>query len=133
MQRGLLDSTLVIWGGEFGRTAYSQGRITPGNFGRDHHPVSYSVWMAGGGIKGGQVIGKTDDGFEPGEAVPAELLLKCGELIDPAAVESMPIATDYEAAKLTEQFTFDGWRARIVDHGGKDSAKAVVGTDEVAH
>jgi hypothetical protein len=60
-QRGLLDETLVIWGGEFGRTAYSQGRIAPGSFGRDHHPRCFSVWMAGGGIKGGQVIGKTDD------------------------------------------------------------------------
>jgi hypothetical protein len=60
-QRGLLDETLVIWGGEFGRTAYSQGKITPASFGRDHHPRCFSVWMAGGGIKGGQVIGKTDD------------------------------------------------------------------------
>jgi hypothetical protein len=59
--RGLLDETLVIWGGEFGRTAYSQGKISPGDFGRDHHPRCFSVWMAGGGIKGGQVIGKTDD------------------------------------------------------------------------
>jgi hypothetical protein len=59
--RGLLDTTLVIWGGEFGRTAYSQGKISPGDFGRDHHPRCFSVWMAGGGIKGGQVIGKTDD------------------------------------------------------------------------
>jgi uncharacterized protein (DUF1501 family) len=60
-QRGLLDSTLVIWGGEFGRTAYSQGKISPDNFGRDHHPRCFSVWMAGGGVKGGQVIGATDD------------------------------------------------------------------------
>ena len=60
-QRGLLNSTLVIWGGEFGRTAYSQGKISPDNFGRDHHPRCFSVWMAGGGVKGGQVIGKTDD------------------------------------------------------------------------
>jgi hypothetical protein len=60
-QRGLLDETLVIWGGEFGRTAYSQGNITPGNFGRDHHPRCFSIWMAGGGVRGGQVIGKTDD------------------------------------------------------------------------
>jgi hypothetical protein len=60
-QRGLLDETLVIWGGEFGRTAYSQGKITPGNFGRDHHPRCFSAWLAGGGVKGGQVLGKTDD------------------------------------------------------------------------
>ncbi len=58
---GLLDETLVIWGGEFGRTAYSQGKISPGSFGRDHHPRCFSMWMAGGGIKKGQVIGKTDD------------------------------------------------------------------------
>jgi hypothetical protein len=60
-RRGLLDETLVIWGGEFGRTAYSQGKITPGSFGRDHHPRCFTMWMAGGGIKGGQVIGRTDD------------------------------------------------------------------------
>jgi uncharacterized protein (DUF1501 family) len=60
-QRGLLDDTLVIWGGEFGRTAYSQGKITAKNYGRDHHPRCFSVWMAGGGIKGGQVHGQTDE------------------------------------------------------------------------
>ncbi len=60
-QRGLLDETLVIWGGEFGRTAYSQGDITKKSFGRDHHPRCYSLWMAGGGIKGGTVFGETDD------------------------------------------------------------------------
>lgn len=60
-QRGLLDETLVIWGGEFGRTAYSQGDISKTSFGRDHHPRCFSIWMAGGGIKPGTVIGKTDD------------------------------------------------------------------------
>ncbi len=60
-QRGMLDDTLVIWGGEFGRTAYSQGKISPGNFGRDHHPRCFSIWMAGGGIKGGLCHGQTDD------------------------------------------------------------------------
>ncbi|MSU35093.1 MAG: DUF1501 domain-containing protein [Pedosphaera sp.] len=60
-QRGLLDDTLVIWGGEFGRTAYSQGEIRKENFGRDHHPRCYSLWLAGGGVKPGIVIGKTDD------------------------------------------------------------------------
>ncbi len=58
---GLLDETLVIWGGEFGRTAYSQGAITKDSFGRDHHPRCFSIWMAGGGIKKGQVFGRTDD------------------------------------------------------------------------
>ena len=60
-QRGLLDETLVIWGGEFGRTAYSQGEISKTNFGRDHHPRCYSIWMAGGGIKPSLVLGETDD------------------------------------------------------------------------
>jgi uncharacterized protein (DUF1501 family) len=55
-QRGLLDSTLVFWGGEFGRTPGAQGRD-----GRDHHPYGFSVWLAGGGIKGGQAYGSTDD------------------------------------------------------------------------
>lgn len=59
--RGLLDETLVIWGGEFGRTAYSQGQITKDNFGRDHHPRCFSIWLAGGGIKPGLVLGETDD------------------------------------------------------------------------
>lgn len=60
-QRGLLDSTLVVWGGEFGRTVYSQGTLTKTNYGRDHHPRNFCMWLAGGGIKGGQVYGETDD------------------------------------------------------------------------
>ena len=60
-QRGLLDDTLVVWGGEFGRTSYSQGRLTADNYGRDHHPRCFSVWMAGGGVKAGLVHGTTDD------------------------------------------------------------------------
>jgi len=60
-QRGLLDDTLVIWGGEFGRTIYSQGTLTKNNYGRDHHPKCYSMWFAGGGIKGGVTHGQTDD------------------------------------------------------------------------
>jgi hypothetical protein len=59
--RGLLDDTLVIWGGEFGRTVYCQGKLTPQDYGRDHHPRCFTIWMAGGGIKGGQSIGETDD------------------------------------------------------------------------
>ena len=59
--RGLLDDTLVIWGGEFGRTVYSQGSLTATNYGRDHHGRCYSMWMAGGGIKGGISYGETDD------------------------------------------------------------------------
>ncbi|MFP6618512.1 MAG: DUF1501 domain-containing protein [Pirellulaceae bacterium] len=60
-QRGMLDDTLVIWGGEFGRTIYCQGGLTKANYGRDHHPRCYTKWMAGGGIKPGIVYGETDD------------------------------------------------------------------------
>ena len=59
--RGLLDETLVIWGGEFGRTIYCQGKLTDKDYGRDHHPKCFSIWMAGAGIKGGTVHGETDD------------------------------------------------------------------------
>jgi len=60
-QRGLLDDTLVLWGGEFGRTVYCQGKLTDTNYGRDHHPRCFTVWAAGGGIKKGTVLGETDD------------------------------------------------------------------------
>ena len=60
-QRGMLDETLVVWSGEFGRTVYSQGVLTETNYGRDHHPRCFSIWMAGGGIKGGMTYGETDD------------------------------------------------------------------------
>jgi hypothetical protein len=60
-QRGLLDQTLVVWGGEFGRTVYSQGTLTSENYGRDHHPRNFCMWLAGGGIRGGVTFGETDD------------------------------------------------------------------------
>jgi uncharacterized protein (DUF1501 family) len=60
-QRGLLDDTLVVWGGEFGRTNYSQGKLTPTDYGRDHHPRCFTAWMAGGGVKPGFTYGATDD------------------------------------------------------------------------
>jgi len=60
-QRGLLEDTLVVWGGEFGRTNYSQGKLTPTNYGRDHHPRCFTMWMAGGGVKPGFTYGETDD------------------------------------------------------------------------
>lgn len=60
-QRGMLDDTLVIWGGEFGRTIYCQGALTKTNYGRDHHPKCFSIWMAGGGIQGGVSHGETDE------------------------------------------------------------------------
>ena len=60
-QRGMLDDTLVIWGGEFGRTNYSQGAITKTSYGRDHHPRCFTIWMAGGGVKPGMTYGETDE------------------------------------------------------------------------
>jgi hypothetical protein len=60
-QRGLLDDTLVVWGGEFGRTVYCQGTLTGDNYGRDHHPRCFTIWLAGGGIKPGMSFGETDD------------------------------------------------------------------------
>lgn len=60
-QRGLFDDTLVVWGGEFGRTVYCQGTLTPEDYGRDHHPRCFTIWMAGGGIKPGTTYGETDE------------------------------------------------------------------------
>ena len=60
-QRGMLDDTLVIWGGEFGRTVYCQGELSHTNYGRDHHGRCFATWMAGGGIQAGLQYGKTDD------------------------------------------------------------------------
>ena len=60
-QRGLLEDTLVVWGGEFGRTVYSQGKLNPDNYGRDHHPRCFTMWMAGAGIRPGVTIGETDE------------------------------------------------------------------------
>jgi hypothetical protein len=60
-RRGMLDDTLVVWGGEFGRTIYCQGKLTRQDYGRDHHPKCFTIWMAGGGVKGGIVHGETDD------------------------------------------------------------------------
>jgi len=60
-QRGMLEDTLVVWGGEFGRTVYCQGAMTEDNYGRDHHPRCFTMWAAGGGMKPGVVYGETDD------------------------------------------------------------------------
>jgi hypothetical protein len=60
-ERGLLEDTLVVWGGEFGRTVYCQGKLTADNYGRDHHPRCFTMWLAGGGIKPGVSLGETDD------------------------------------------------------------------------
>jgi arylsulfatase A-like enzyme len=60
-RRGLLEDTLVVWGGEFGRTVYSQGKLSATSYGRDHHPRCFSMWMAGAGVKPGITYGQTDD------------------------------------------------------------------------
>jgi arylsulfatase A-like enzyme len=60
-QRGLLEDTLIVWGGEFGRTIYSQGKLESKNYGRDHHGRCFTMWLAGGGIKRGVTYGETDD------------------------------------------------------------------------
>ena len=60
-QRGMLEDTLVVWGGEFGRTNYSQGKLTATDYGRDHHPRCFTIWMAGAGVKPGAIYGETDE------------------------------------------------------------------------
>ncbi len=101
-QRGLLDSTLLVWGGEFGRTPIRQG-----SDGRDHHPYGFSMWMAGGGIKGGQVIGATDDfGFH---AVEDKVHVN-----DVHATMLSLLGLDHE--KLT--YLFEGRERRLTDVGG---------------
>ena len=82
-QRGLLEDTLVIWGGEFGRTIYCQGPLTRENYGRDHHPRCFTIWMAGGGVKPGIVYGKTDDHCY-------NIIDKDGNVINPSVDEFTP-------------------------------------------
>ncbi len=72
-QRGLLDDTLIVWGGEFGRTVYCQGKLTPTNYGRDHHPRNFSIWLAGGGIRPGTSYGQTDEFSYNVEENPVEV------------------------------------------------------------
>lgn len=105
--RGMLDDTLVIWGGEFGRTNYSQGKLTKDNHGRDHHPRCYSLWMAGGGVKSGFSYGKTDEyGYNVVEN-PVHVH-------DFQATIMHLLGVDHE--KLT--FKFQGRRYRLTDvHG----------------
>jgi hypothetical protein len=106
-QRGLLDDTLVVWGGEFGRTNYSQGKLTPTDYGRDHHPRCFTMWLCGGGIKPGMTLGATDDfGYNIAE--------------DPMHVHDLQatilhlMGIDHE--KLT--YTFQGRYYRLTDvHG----------------
>ena len=116
-QRGLLEDTLVVWGGEFGRTPIVEMRDTvdPAKAGRDHHPLAYSMWMAGGGVKGGQVIGQTD-----------ELCMTVTQ--DPVHVHDLQATLlhlfGFDHAKLTYRHL--GREFRLTDVAGKVIHKAVV-------
>lgn len=93
-QRGMLEDTLVIWGGEFGRTSYSQGKMTRDNYGRDHHPRCFSLWMAGGGVKGGSSYGQTDPyGYNIADAM--------GNPINPSKDEFTPGAVHVHDLQAT--------------------------------
>lgn len=114
-ERGLLDETLIIWGGEFGRTVYSQGRLTKTNYGRDHHPRCFTMWMAGGGVKPGTVLGETDD--------------FCYNIVsDPVHIHDLQatilhcLGVDHR--KLT--FKFQGRHFRLTDVHGKVVEKILV-------
>ena len=103
-QRGLLDETLVIWGGEFGRTNYCQGKIAPENYGRDHHPRCFSIWMAGGGIRPGMVYGETDE-------LGYNIIQNPVHVHDFQATVLHQLGLDHE--KLT--YKFQGRRYRLTD------------------
>ncbi len=106
-QRGMLDDTLIVWGGEFGRTNYCQGKLSA-NFGRDHHPRCFSVWLAGGGVKGGMVYGDTDEfGYNVTE--------NGVHIHDLQATILHLLGMDHEA--LT--YKFQGRRYRLTDVHGK--------------
>ena len=107
-QRGLLDETLVIWGGEFGRTNYCQGDLKKNNYGRDHHPRNYTIWMAGGGVRPGLVYGQTDDfGYNI--------------VRDPVHVNDFHATVLHLMGLNHEQLTFKhlGRRYRLTDVAGK--------------
>ena len=107
-QRGLLDDTLVVWGGEFGRTNYSQGKLTATDYGRDHHPRCFSIWMAGGGAKPGTVYGSTDEfGYNVAE--------NGVHVHDLHATMLHLLGVDHE--RLT--YFFQGRRFRLTDVHGK--------------
>ncbi|QIP14258.1 DUF1501 domain-containing protein [Spirosoma aureum] len=107
-QRGLLDDTVVVWGGEFGRTNYSQGKLTKDNYGRDHHPRCFTMWMAGGGIKPGITYGETDEfGYN--------IAHNPVHVHDFQATLLHLMGIDHE--KLT--FEFQGRRFRLTDVEGK--------------
>ena len=113
-ERGLLEDTLVVWGGEFGRTVYSQGKLTEDNYGRDHHPRCFTMWMAGAGIKPGTTVGETDD-------------FSYNIIEDPVHVHDLHatllhlLGIDHE--KLT--FKYQGRHFRLTDVHGKLVKKAL--------
>jgi hypothetical protein len=107
-QRGLLDETLVVWGGEFGRTCYSQGRLTADNYGRDHHPRCFSMWLAGGGVRAGSVFGATDD-------FSYNIVEQPVHVHDLHATLLHQLGIDHE--RLT--FRYQGRRFRLTDVAGK--------------
>ena len=106
--RGLLDDTLVVWGGEFGRTAYSQGKLTATDYGRDHHPRCFTMWMAGGGFKPGFSFGETDE-FSYNTAV------------DPVHVHDLQATVLHQLGVDHEQLVFkhQGRRYRLTDVSGQ--------------
>ncbi|HVT95130.1 MAG TPA: DUF1501 domain-containing protein [Bryobacteraceae bacterium] len=114
-QRGLLDDTMVIWGGEFGRTVYCQGKLTEANYGRDHHGRCFTMWMAGGGIKPGAQVGETDD--------------FCYNVVsDPVSIHDMQATIlnrlGIDHTKLT--YKFQGRHFRLTDVSGEVVKKLLV-------
>jgi arylsulfatase A-like enzyme len=107
-RRGLLDDTLVIWGGEFGRTSYCQGKLTANGFGRDHHPRCFSMWMAGGGVNAGHTHGSTDD-------LGYNIVENPMDVHDLQATILHILGIDHE--RLT--YKFQGRRYRLTDVHGK--------------
>ena len=113
-QRGLLDDTLVVWGGEFGRTNYSQGKLTATDYGRDHHPRCFTMWMAGGGVRAGTTVGATDEfGYNIAE--------RPVHVHDLQATVMNQLGIDHE--RLT--FKFQGRYYRLTDVHGKVVKEAV--------
>jgi uncharacterized protein (DUF1501 family) len=114
-QRGLLDDTLVIWGGEFGRTVYCQGHLTKTNYGRDHHPRCFAMWFAGGGMKRGFSLGETDD-------------YSYNTIADPVPVHDVQATVLYalgvDHTKLT--YKFQGRHFRLTDVAGNVNKKLLI-------
>lgn len=107
-QRGMLEDTLVVWGGEFGRTNYSQGKLTPTDYGRDHHPRCFTMWLAGGGARPGLLHGETDPyGYN---------IVK-----DPVHVHDLHATILYALGIDHEQLTYkhQGRRYRLTDVAGR--------------